>query len=76
MKILNRWVKKVTKDYTEIPLMWMCFNYQSYINNGAKGSCVLKLHPDLKGDEKLKQMMEDVVDYIRGNYDMERFTKI
>ena len=76
MKILNRWVKKVTKDYTEIPLMWMCFNYQSYINNGTKGSCVLKLHPDLKGDEKLKQMMNDVVDYIRDNYDMERFTKI
>ena len=76
MKILNRWVKKVTKDYTEIPLMWICFNYQSYINNGAEGSCVLKLHPDLKGDEKLKKMMEDVVDYIRDNYDMERFTKI
>ena len=76
MKILNRWVKKVTKDYTEIPLMWMCFNYQSYINNGEKGSCVLKLHPDLKGDAKLKKMMEDVVDYSRDNYDMQRFTKL
>ena len=54
MKILSRWVKKVTKDYTEIPLMWMCFNYQAYMENGAKDSCVLKLHPDLKGDEKLK----------------------
>ena len=33
MKILNRWVKKVTKDYTEIPLMWMCFNYKAYMEN-------------------------------------------
>lgn len=75
MKGLNKLLKKLTKDYTEIPLLWVMFDYQKY-QQSVEGSCMLHIHPDLGEDEKLKQMLNDVVDYIRDNYDMERFTKI
>lgn len=40
-------------------------------------SCVLyAIHPDIVTDEFLKGKLQECVDYIRDNYDMERFTEI
>lgn len=55
----------------------MTFNYKKYKENGKENSCVLyALHPDIERDEFLKENLQKCVDYIRGNYDMEVFTKI
>lgn len=40
--------------------------------NGAKGSCMCNIHPCLKDDEHIKTTMQELCDYIRENYDMEK----
>ena len=75
-KILNKWLKRTTKDFTKIPLFHISFNYQKFLKDGAKGSCDCHFHPDFNNDKELQQMIFNVIDYIRNNYDMEQFTKI
>lgn len=75
-KLLNKWLKRKTKDFTIIPLFNITFNYKKFIKDGDSGSCDVHFHPDFKNDEKVKQMLFDVIDYIRDNYDMEQFTRI
>lgn len=74
--MLNKMLKWKTKNFTIIPLFNITFNYQKFLKDGASGSCECHFHPDFKDDDKLKQMIFDVVDYIRSNYDMEQFTRI
>jgi hypothetical protein len=61
----------LTKKRTEIPLLFINFDYWKYKECGKIGSCTVKLHPILKDDEQLNEMLKIVVDYVRRNYDME-----
>ncbi len=66
-----KWLgNKLTNNNNEIPLFWVTFNLNKYKENGAKGSCNLKLHP-LLTDEYIKNQLNNLVDYIRDHYDME-----
>lgn len=65
--------KKLTKNLTEIPLFWMTFNYKHYKENGKKGSCTLNVHPNLANDTFIQRRLNDLIDYIRDNYNMEDF---
>lgn len=67
--------KKLTKDYTDVPLFWVNFNLEKYKENGEKGSCDLRLHPHLKGDNFIVEQLNGLVDHIRKNYDMEDLSK-
>jgi len=67
--------KKLTKNYTEVPLFWVDFNLEKYEKYGAENSCMVKIHPSLKDDEYVKQTLNDLVDYIRSNYDMNDLSK-
>ena len=62
--------RKLTKNYKEVPLFWVTFDYLKYLNEGEKGSCEVRCLPDFMGDDKLKDMLNDVIDYIRSDYDM------
>lgn len=76
-RLCNLYIKRKTKNLTQIPLFTMTFNYKKYKENGKENSCVLyALHPDIARDEFLKENLQKCVDYIRENYDMEVFTKI
>lgn len=75
-KISNWWLKKKTKNFTQIPFFAVLFNFEKYVNSGEKGSCDIMIHPDLEEDFLLESMIRDCVDYIRDNYDMENFTRI
>lgn len=75
-KIVNKWYKFRTKNYTKIPLFVITFDYPKYKEFGDKDSCTCHMHPDFQNDQLLKDMIGDVIDYIRDNYDMEQFTKI
>lgn len=72
----NFWIKKKTKNYTEIPLFVMLFNYKQYKEQGKAGSCQFWCHPDIANDEFVKEKLSEVVDYIRDSYDLDKFTKI
>ena len=69
MKILTR---LFTKNFTRIPLLWITFNWKIFEKNGAKGSCMCNIHPCLKDDEHIKTTINELCDYIRENYDMEK----
>ena len=77
-------IKCLTKGYTKVPLLRIDFNLVKYRKHGAKNSCNVLLHPTLKADIKaredihdtiLRDKINDVIDYIRDNYDMEELTK-
>lgn len=69
--MLNRLTSKFTNNHNEIPLFYVTFNLNKYKSNGAKGSCDLKVHPEIK-DEYVIEQLKNLVDYIRENYDMEK----
>lgn len=75
-RIINRWIRRKTKNLTEIPLFTMTFNYRKYKTDGKKDSCMFYAHPDIANDEFVKSKLQEVVDYIRDNYDLDIFTKI
>lgn len=55
----------------------MMFNWRKFQKDGKEGSCLLyALHPDIAKDAFLREKLQECVDYIRDNYDMEKFTKI
>ncbi len=75
-KIVNCWIKYKTKNLTRIPLFTMAFNYRRYKADGKKDSCMFYAHPNIANDEFVKSKLQEVVDYIRDNYDLDIFTKI
>jgi hypothetical protein len=54
----------------------MTFDYRKYKAQGKKDSCTMHCHPDIAKDEFVKSKLQEVVDYIRDNYDLDIFTKI
>lgn len=62
-------VNKVTKNKTEIPLVYISLNLHKHRENNT-GSCNIKVHPTV-ADETVKQKVNELIDYIRDNYDME-----
>nr|DAY20321.1 MAG TPA: ubiquitin thioesterase [Caudoviricetes sp.] len=76
-KISNFWFKRKTDNLTKIPLFIMMFNWRKFQKDGKDGSCLLyALHLDIAKDTFLREKLQECVDYIRDNYDMEKFTKI
>ena len=75
-KIVNYWIRYKTKNLTRIPLFTMTFNYRKYKADGKKDSCMFYTHPDIAKDEFVKSKLQEVVNYIRDNYDLDIFTRI
>ena len=75
-KLVNLWIKRRTKNFTQIALFVMTFDYRKYKKDGKNGSCTFHSHPKIAQDPFVKEKLCEVVYYIRGNYDLEEFTKI
>lgn len=75
-KIINCWIRHKTKNLTRIPLFTMTFDYRKYKADGKKDSYMFYAHPNIAKDEFVKSKLQEVVDYIRDNYDLDIFTKI
>lgn len=71
----NRLIKQFTNNHKDIPLLYVMFDLNKYKEQGVKDSCTINIHPDFKGDPLLQQKMNDLIDYIRDNYDMEQLIK-
>jgi hypothetical protein len=67
-----RLIKRLfTKNKKAIPLYFVTFDYRKYKKFGKEKSCEAVVHPLLSGDEELKKMINDTIDYIRDKYNME-----
>lgn len=75
-RIVNHWIRYKTKNLTRIPLFTMTFDYRKYKADGKKDSCMFYAHPSIAKDEFVKSKLQEVVGYIRDNYDLDIFTRI
>lgn len=75
-RLANLYIRCRTKNLKRIPLFTMMFDYRKYKAQGKKDSCTMYCHPDIAKDEFVKSKLQEVVDYIRDNYDLDIFTKI
>ena len=62
----------LTRNFTKIPLLWIGFNLQKFRKDDPKDSCYCELHPELQNDEHIIATMNELCDYIRENYNMEK----
>ena len=69
MKFISR---LLTRNFTKIPLLWIGFNLQKFRQDGPENSCYCELHPELEKDQHIITTMNELCDYIRENYDMEK----
>ena len=47
-----KWLfNKLTNNYNKVPLFFVNFNLSKYQRNGAKNSCIVKIHPELKNNK-------------------------
>lgn len=69
MKIITR---LLTKNLTKVPFLWITFNMQKYKKYGKEKSCICHIHQRLKDDEHIITTMNELCDYIREKYDMEK----
>lgn len=75
-KILDRITSLLTNQKKEVPLLYITFDYNKFIAEGKQGSCMCSSHPALAKDEHLRNMLHEVVDYIRDNYNMVELTNV
>lgn len=76
-KLCKLYIRHKTKNLTRIPLFTMTFDWKKFQEDVKMGSCLLyAFHPDIAKDTFLRKKLQECVDYIRDNYDMEKFTKI
>lgn len=62
-----------TSNRTKVPLFWVYFNYQYYKKFGKNGSYQLSIHPMFKDDKHIKETLNNLVDYIRDEYNVDEF---
>lgn len=60
----------LTKSKTQIPLLYVTFDYKKFTESGKAGSCMANVHPLIKNDDNIKLKLNELIDYIRDNYDM------
>lgn len=72
----NKWFRRKTKNFTQIPLFILIFNAQEWKKDKNSKSCHCYIHPEIETDDFIKEHCQAIADYVRANYDMERFTKI
>ena len=75
-RLANLYIRYKTKNLKRIQLFTMTFNYPKYKAEGKKDSCTFHAQPDIAQDEFVKSKLQEVVNYIRDNYDLDIFTKI
>lgn len=62
----------LTRSLQRVPLLRIDFNMKLFKENGAKDYCMCVIHPVLKDDDHIKTTLNELCDYIRENYDMEK----
>ena len=59
----------------KVPILAVSVDLEKY-NKEHKGSCDFCVIPDLQNDEHIKKTLFELVDYIRENYDCNKFVEV
>ena len=63
--------KLLTRNGTQIPLLYVTFDYNKFKKEGKINSCMCNIHPVIAKDDHIKQTLFELVNYIRDTYDMD-----
>ena len=69
-KKYNILARLLTKKCKQIPILFILFDLDHYLKHGSANSCTMKIHPNLKDDKLIVEVINELVDYIRMKYDM------
>ena len=65
----------VSDNGHKVPILAISVDLEKY-NKEHKGSCDFHVIPDLQNDEHIRETLFDLVDYIRENYDCNKFVEV
>lgn len=74
-ELCHQLMLKVADNGHKVPILTITIDLEKY-NNEHKGSCAFYVIPDLQNDEHIKSTLFDLVDYIRENYDCNKFVEV
>lgn len=73
--LLNRWMKKKSKNYKQCPLFWVTVDLQKLKMYGKKNSCEIMCPVEIQRDKEAVRLIENAVNYIRDNFDLDAIMK-
>ena len=62
--------KLLTKKSKRIPILFISFNLDHYLKNGSNNSFTIKIHPNFRDNEEIKEHVNLLVDYIKNTYNI------
>ena len=71
----NELMLKASDNGHKVPILSITIDLEKY-NEKHKGSCDFCVIPDLNNDEHIKQTLFELTDYIRENYDCNKFVEV
>ena len=74
-KICNKIMLSVSDNGHKVPILAISVDLDKY-NKEHKGSCEYCVIHDLQNDEHIQKTLFDLVDYIRENYDCNKFVEV
>lgn len=74
-ELCNRLILKASDNGHKVAVLAITLDLEKY-NKEHKGSCDFSVIPDLQDDEYIKSTLSDLVDYIRENYNCNKFVEV
>lgn len=73
-ELFNAIMLKASDNGHQVPILSITVDLEKY-NRESKGSCTVHTIMDLHKDEHINQVLRDLIDYIRQNYDCNEFVR-
>lgn len=74
-ELFHQLMLKASDNGHKVPILAITIDLEKY-NEEHKGSCDFSVIPDLQNDEHIRQTLFELVDYIRKNYDCNKFVEV
>ena len=74
-KLCHKIMLSVSDKGHKVPILSITIDLEKY-NVEHSGSCTYHVIPDLQNDEHIKNTLFELTDYIRENYDCNKFVEV
>lgn len=74
-ELFHQFMLKASDNGHKVPILAITIDLEKY-NEEHKGSCDFSVIQDLQNDEHIRQTLFELVDYIRENYDCNKFVEV
>lgn len=74
-KLCHKIMLSVSDKGHKVPILSITIDLEKY-NVEHSGSCAYHVIPDLQNDEHIKKTLFELTDYIRENYDCNKFVEV